>query len=127
LNEYIKDPTYQIHNISQPPLLHISLLFQTINFREKIVTLSFQKCTAELEFFRSKGVQSRIRGILHKIYSLSQVFQQGGIVQEMRTNDVKFLGQLKVRRCDNFTLLDASMSAVGKHPIITYNCTYVIV
>ena len=39
-------------------------------------------------------------------------------MQEMRTNDVKFLGQLKVRRCDDCTLLDASMSAIGKHPIL---------
>jgi hypothetical protein len=72
--------TDQMHNITQTSLLHLSILFQAINLIQEIVTLSFQDCKTEVTFFRSKRVQSRVDGSLHKGNHLSQIFEQGGIV-----------------------------------------------
>lgn len=119
-----------MHNITHTSVLHLPLPFQAINFSQKILTLSFQDCATKVTLFRGKRVQSRVGSGLHKNNSLSQVVEQGGIVQMMRTNDVKFLGQVKVYCCDHFTFLGASMSAVDKNPMfnrMTYNCTYVVV
>lgn len=117
-----------MHNIVQTSFLHLSLPFQATNLIQKIITLSFQECKAKFTFLRRKRFQSRVDGSLHKGNSLSQVFQQGRILQIMCTNDVKFLGQVKVCRSDDFTFLDGSISAKNlMFNGITYNNTYVIV
>lgn len=72
--------TNQMHNITQTSLLHLSLLYQTVNLFQEIVTLSLQDLKAKVTFFRSKRIQSRVDGGLHKGNRLLQVFEQGGIV-----------------------------------------------
>jgi hypothetical protein len=64
-----------MHNITQTSVLHLSLPLQAVNLIQKIVTLSFQECKAKVTFVRSKGVQSRVDGSLHKGNSLSQVVE----------------------------------------------------
>ena len=109
--------TDQMHDISQTSLLHLSLSFQAIYLIQEIVTLSFHYCNARVTFFGRKRIQSWVDGILHKDNRHSQVFEQGGIVKVMCTNHMKFLSQIKVCRCDDFTFLNANISAVDKYPM----------
>ena len=80
MNIYVVAVTDQMHNITQTSLLHLSLLSQATNFFQEIITLSFQDRNAEVTFFRSKRIQSRVDGGLHKGNRLEQVVEQGGIV-----------------------------------------------
>ena len=103
--------TYKVHNILQSSFLRTQRAVKTLNFIQKVITLSHQKFFTFLSILLTYGFHGGIGCGFDEFNMFFIVIEERDVVKMVSPYDMKFSGNWHFRSCDHATFLSASQVA----------------